>query len=391
MKQRHGYIITMLCAGLLLTLCGCSDDSSDSMQLRTQELRLSLGYPAFRNIDGITRALPDSFELYNYASSLQPISEIQCYLTYEQEVENQKHQKFISCQFDHDTTKTATPAHIWTSKVPLYTLNGNSYYLYGFMPKGSVFASKEKENANSGAAIEPYGDGYTKGAVMTFTGLNTVIAADLCVIVGVRGYGIDPTSVPDMSSRLGKFNYYPDTDGNNLFLLAYHLYAGLKFNMKLDNDYAALRGITVKTIKLIPEDGGNDVVETVDAVVTIAANNANQNPVSVVFQNPISGKSPQPAVLYEGEGKPLSTTAEEFMACVCPANNTNTKFTLETTYDVYDHKGNKIRENQKAKNAISLQYSLEAGKRHIVTITVKPTYLYVLSDPDLDSPTFVTN
>ena len=390
MKQRQGYIIMMLCAGLLLTLCNCSDDSSDSMPQRTQELRLSLGYPSFRSTDGVTRTtLPTNFELYNYGSSLQPITQIQCYMTYEKDG-----QKFIPCQFDHVVIESATPAHVWTSQVPLYTLDpGNSYYLYGFMPKENVFVPNE--DGSSGANIAPYVPSggtatYTKGAVMTFTSLNTVIAADLCVIVGVQGFGKVPTSVSDMSSRLGCFDYDPETEGNSIFLLADHLYAGLKFNMKLEEDYASLRGITVKNIKLIPEDGENEVVETIDAEVTIA-NNAGQNPVSVVFKNPISGKSPQPAVLYNGEGKPLSTTPEEFMACVCPATNTNTKFMLETTYDVYDRKGNKIREDQKVRNAISLQYNLEAGKQHVLNITVKPTFLYVLSDPDLDDPTFVIN
>lgn len=387
MKQRQGYIIMMLCAGLLLTLCNCSDDSSDSMPQRTQELRLSLGYPSFRSADGVTRTtLPTNFELYNYGSSLQPISQIQCYMTYEKDG-----QKSIPCQFDLVATGS-DPAHVWTSKVPLYTLDtGKSYYLYGFMPKGDIFVSKE--NVSSGANIAPYNSSYAEGAVMTFTSLNTVIAADLCVIVGVQGFGIDPTSVSDMSSRLGKFNYNPDTEGNSIFLLADHLYAGLKFNMKLNAGYAALRDIRVKKMELIPENGDNNVIETVDVVVTIKANKKSDepplpNPLSVEFRNPKSGMSPVSAVLYEGE-KSLSTTYQEFMACICPATNTNKKFALMTTYDVYDRKGNKIRENARARNAISLDYSsLEAGKFHNVKIEVNPTYLYVLSEPDLDNPTF---
>lgn len=390
MKQRQGNIITMLCAGLLLTLCGCGDDSSDNMQQRTQELRLSLGYPSFRSIDGVTRTdpvLPESFELYAHDSSLQPISQIQCYMAYEKDGSPQ----YISCQFDHATTGLEPQAHVWTSNVSLYTLeNNSSYYFYGFMPKENVFVSKE--NVSSGASIAPYGDpaSYAKGAVMTFTGLNAVIAEDLCVIVGVQGYGKSPASVTDMSSRLGKFNYNPETEGNSIFLLVDHLYAGLKFSMTLDTDYANLRDIKVKKIRLTPEDGGNDVIETVDAVVTIAANNTSQNPVSVDFPtgNFKRGKAPQSAVLYDGVGKSLSTTVkQEFMACICPG--TNSKFTLETTYDVYDKKGNLIRENQTARNVISWDYNLAAGRLHIMNIKVTPTFLYVLSDSDLDDPTFV--
>lgn len=368
----------MLCASLLLTLCGCADDTSDSMPQHTQELRLSLGYPTFLSADGVTRtdpALPASFELYAHGSSLQPISQIQCYMTYEKDGN-----KYIPCQFDHVTTTSSTLGHIWTSKVPLYTLASGSYYLYGYMPK---------ENVGSGVTIDPYGTpaSFDKGVVMTLTGLNAVTPDDICVIVGAKGYdgSVSNPSIPNMSERLGKFDYYPERDGTSLFLLVDHIYAGLKFNMSLDLDYAALRGIKVKNIKLKPEDGDNDVVETVEAVVTIVANSA--EPMKVVFQNFTRGKSPQPAVIYDGEGESLSTTSKAFMACFCPT--TNSKFTLETTYDVYDTKGNLIREGQTARNAISLAYDLEAGRLHIVNITVKPTYLYVLSDPDLDSPTFV--
>lgn len=378
MKQRQGYIITMLCASLLLTLCGCADDSSDSMSQHMQELHLSLGYPSFHSTDGVTRAinLPESFEPYAHGSSLQPISQIQCYMTYEKDGS-----KYIPCQFDHITTTTSEFGHIWTSTVPLYTLDsGKSYYLYGYMPK---------ENVGSGVTIDHYDNDFAKGVVMTLTGLNAVTPDDICVIVGAKGYDGTAANIPNMTERLGKFDYYPDIDGTSLFLLVDHIYAGLKFNMTLDIEYAALRGIKVKNIKLKPEDGDNDVVETVEAVVTIVANSANPMKVDFPEEKFTRGKSPQPAVIYNGEGKSLSTTEEEFMACFCPT--TYRKFTLETTYDVLDNKGNLIREGQTARNAISLENDLKAGELHIVNIKVKPTYLYVLSDPDLDSPTFVMN
>ena len=379
MKQRRGYIIMMLCAGLLLTLWSCGDDASDDREQRTQELRVTFGSPAYRSTDAATRAggdLPASFKPYDHVDSLQPISQIQCYMTYLKD----ESQTYIPCQFDHTATGSEPVVHTWTTKVALYT--GTNYYLYGFMPKEKLFV--QKGGVTSGASIAPYGGDYANGAVITFTGLNAVIPNDLCVIVGAKGWGIDPASIPDMSSRLGKFNYNPDTDGTKLFLLADHLYAGLRFNIRLDSAYNALRD------KLKPENGNNNVIEHVDAVVTITANNANQNPMSVVFENITSGKNPQPAEIYGGEGKLLTIGYQAFMACFWPGS-TNTKFTLETTYDVLDKKNNVVREDQKASNAISLEYGLTAGKVHDVRITVKPTFLYVLSDPDLDDPTFVVN
>ncbi len=361
---------------------GCADDPADSKeQVRTHELRLSLGSHQFE----ATRALPAGFEPYN--SATLKIQEIQGYMAYwNQYKKPSAGWDALSCIFS-----TSGTDNIWTSRVALKPLSTDdldddhqTYYLYGFLPK---------ENVNGGVSIAPYNSSYAKGAVMTFTGLNTVVGNDLCVFVGVQGY---TGSVPDMSLRLGKFNYNP-TDGNLIYLLVDRFYAGLKFSMTLDDKYAKLRDIKVKRVKLIPK-----VIETVDAKVTIAANN--ENPMSVVFQNPKGVEDPESATLYDGtdgDGMSLSTDNPVFMACVWPGTIingdkvANTKFTLETTYDVYDknenpdnNKPNKIRENETAQSTISLKYELAAGKLHTVNIKVNPTYLYVLSEPDLDSPTF---
>lgn len=386
MKFRVRHIIIGSCAWGILSLVGCADDPADSReQMRTHELRLSLGTHQF----DATRApgdLPDNFEAYDYSTTMVKIQEIQGYMAYWNKDKEPAGWDALSCIFS-----TSGTDGIWTSRVALKPLSPDAdnlgretYYLYGFLPKESV---------NGSVSIAPYNNSsYADGAVMTFKGLNTVVGNDLCVFVGVQGYGKTITSVSDidMSLRLGKFNYYPETEGNLIYLLVDRFYAGLKFSMTLDAKYAELRDIKVKKVKLTPKDGDNDVIETVNAVVTIKANNA--NPLSVDFQNPKSGNKPAEATLYNGESigeaKSLSTNPA-FIACVCPG--VNTKFSLETTYDVYDKEGNKIRENERVRNAISLRYDLARGVLHTVNILVKPTYLYVLSDPDLDNPTFQVN
>ena len=70
-----------------------------------------------------------------------------------------------------------------------------------------------------------------------------------------------------------------------------------------------------------------------------------------------------------------------------------TTLVLTSVYDVYDTKGNKIRENCSATNTMVLKDLLTEqtltgrGKRYTVNMTIRPTYLYVLSEPDLDNPT----
>ena len=62
--------------------------------------------------------------------------------------------------------------------------------------------------------------------------------------------------------------------------------------------------------------------------------------------------------------------------------------TLTCTYDVCsaDDTHNVIRENCTASNKMRVS-GMEHGKTNTVTVTIAPTYLYVLTDPDLNNPT----
>ena len=62
--------------------------------------------------------------------------------------------------------------------------------------------------------------------------------------------------------------------------------------------------------------------------------------------------------------------------------------TLVCTYDVYDKQGNLVRQECTAENKLQ-SVTLTRGEWRTVNLTVNPTYLYVLSEPDLDNPTVV--
>lgn len=409
MKIELNHIVMMLCTGFLLALVGCTEDSADgTTEQRTHNLRLSLGSRQYDfDMTRSAGALPTNFmdyETYRKRSDIQlpPFPQIQCYLTTADADEDP-----IFCTFTYQEIDNPSDANdkndIWTTRVPLKEkdVNGNpmNYYLYGYLPKGGVGGT---------VAINRLGtnDSYDKGAILTLNSLNAVTPEDICIIVGAQGYAAG-TEVPDMSTRLGKFTFQPSTTttDDNVFLLIDHLYAGLQFYMQLDPKYAALRKIKVTHIELTPGDGNSEVYETVDATVKIVANELQINPIveqlnsaGVNISGDVEftthrGTNPVPAVLYGGregeEGKFLTTVSMPFQACFCPS--TNKKFTLETIYDVYDRKDNLIREKQKARNTISLEYNLNAGQIHTLNITVKPTFLYMLSEPDLDNPTFGVN
>ena len=58
--------------------------------------------------------------------------------------------------------------------------------------------------------------------------------------------------------------------------------------------------------------------------------------------------------------------------------------TLHTVYDIYDRKDNLVRADCVSDNVLEL--SPAYGNAYTLKLMVKPTYLYVLSDGDLDSP-----
>lgn len=64
-------------------------------------------------------------------------------------------------------------------------------------------------------------------------------------------------------------------------------------------------------------------------------------------------------------------------------------YRLTVEYDVYDKKKNKIREETSAVNFYTSKegVAIERGHSYDIHITVMPTYLYQLSDGDLDNPT----
>ena len=57
---------------------------------------------------------------------------------------------------------------------------------------------------------------------------------------------------------------------------------------------------------------------------------------------------------------------------------------------LYDSKGNLIRQDCTATNKLP-DLSAVRGQRVLLNMTVNPTYLYVLSEPDLDNPTIKIN
>ena len=268
-----------------------------------------------------------------------------------------------------------------------------AYYLYGFIPREDV--------ASASIAPNPT---YSDGAVLTLHGMNTVTPSDVCVIIGAKE-GTAENTVTGLQAGSFLTNVASTVEGegggeNHIFLLFDHLYSALRFKFKVDEEYAALRTIRVRKLELIAysDDSGGGVRAKYNATITLKKQDENASPIigEVTFtpDNESSWVSPVP--LFEGEVALSTTAPNEFMGCFVPG--VNTYFKLRSTYDVYDTnttinpKGNLIRQNCKAENTIDLRkwfgnVTTRRGHSFSLTMTVQPTYLYMLSDPDLDNPT----
>lgn len=371
-----------------LLVAGCSDNSTDERpdieqpQQQEHELRLSMGMPQFQNDTRAAGDLPSGFSAYTYSKD-NPIDQIVGFLvpTSTTTSTSTNSGKTYTCHFIHEEVENNK--HVWTSKT---YLSDDQYYFYGYMPNVSA-SSVTVTAATTETPATP--------AIITLTGLNAVMPDDICVIEGVKQYS--GTTLPDMSDAIGLFGgesgyYNTKIDADNFYVLASHIYSALEINMKLDATYANLRKIKLRSITLTPYVANNQVANKINATITITHRGESdlETALNVSFTEyaGTTSTASTPAVLHGVEGEELTTDDKPFLACLCPHLSTDTKYVMETHYDVYDKEDNLIRENQSAQNTLTTLPQLTRGTKHVVNITVNPTYLYVLSDPDLDNPTF---
>lgn len=292
----------------------------------------------------------------------------------------------------------------WYLSTEIESSGSSPYQVYGYIPM---------ENA-SGADIAPLEGSYGNGAVLTINGLSTVTPSDVCVIIGAKD-GDNNLYDENQSYTVtgfapGKFDVNfvgGDHATNYIFLLFDHLYSSLRFSFTVDTDYSKLRTIRLRTLELIAyaDDQGGGVKAKYNATITLRKNGSGTSPIdgSVRFNPVMSSDYVAPTELYHGE-LTLSTLPSDFLGCFVPG--VNTYFKLRSTYDVYDKntssdpKGNLIRQGCQAENTIDLRdkfgsymdyengkYRTRRGYCYTYNIKVQPTYLYMLSEPDVDNPT----
>ena len=298
-----------------------------------------------------------------------------------------------------------------------------NYYLYGFIPNLPVIKYEitdihpsvddvgEGDDDNDGETDIKH-DGYSLGAIMTLKDVPTVISQDFCVVIGAKE---GPDKEHDNGLRQGDFEYeakaITEVDGkkvdggNYVFLLFDHLYAALRVRMRVHDDYAALRTIKLKSLMLttkVPKEEGEEgeeepTTDKTDITIKLSANDGSASPIKELNFTPDGGEIEGGLEFWSSTyGEQLTNDFKPFIGHFMPSGIT--KLILTSTYDVYD-KNNKnlIRQNCKVTNSVLLselftgQTKTERGKRYTINMTIQPTYLYMLSEPDLDNPTVVVN
>lgn len=285
-------------------------------------------------------------------------------------------------------------------------LEATTYRLYGFIPEevanGATLSAPTTATGFDASAVA---DGFVAGATLTLHGLSTVTPSDVCVIVGAKEGSSADT---DNGIRTGQFAVETQKTGpnssNHIFLLFDHLYSALRFSFKVDAGYASLRTIRIKELQMRAYNDGSQAKAKTDVTIVLKATTDGSTPiVGNITYTPVASSSSDASSIYQAApneaGIALSpTTATDFRGCFTPAGIQ--EFDLITTYDVYDNNittehpnGNLVRKGCMATNRINIddifssESALRRGKMFTVNLTVNPTYLYMLSEPDLDNPT----
>ena len=272
-------------------------------------------------------------------------------------------------QVSGNSTKTGDEEWSSTARVK----KNVQYFIHGYMPA----------DAATGSTLEAQPSGIANGAILSLNGVDAVTQTDLSVIVGVQ----DLTNSTDaFDVRMGQFGYLGKDRGKNFaHLLMYRIQSSIHFELLIDNGYSQLRTIKLKKATLTAEQGNK-----CDIMVNMRANNSGSNPITTINYIPTEGTT-DVDIFEDEEGVALSTDVPlTFNVNFVPI--LRNYLTLNVTYDVYDSKGNFIHSRTASNKLGSALPALLHGEQTTLTLTVRPTYLYVLSDPDLDNPTIgITN
>ena len=286
----------------------------------------------------------------------------------------------------------------WTSTVGIK--DGTHNFIFGYMPSntGTVQASiTKRDDSNT----------WADGAKMTLKNLPAATPADVCVVVGVLkadvpetkpdGWQPAPINAPSVIQQLhqGVYGYEGTAEDNYVYLLLEHIYANINVELSVDPEYAKLRNIVLKDVyvrTVLPAQVDCDIEFCNDAKKPIK---------SIQFTDASGAAATTRARLFTSDDRMLLTPTPQSIPVYFSPYLPDSGFDYEFHYDVYDREGEDLSDpdnpkygNLVRKDCIALNhwaihgYSVEAGLSFKADVKIQPTYLFMLSEPDLDNPTF---
>lgn len=366
MTNRYIYtgLLTALLIGWGCLLTGCSDRSEIEVeQPESPQPEEPKGEPL--RVASLTRGVGDT------DATADPMKGEYVYLF----LMDQGQQSIGSVLYNgKDDTSTGTDI-VWASNKPLYVKPGKDYEVYGFLPAGEATGTTAPTISISGSTV-----------TMTINGLDAVAKKDVCVVIGANTVG--QTITP------GLFDYHAPENteiGYGVDLLVDHLYASAKFQFKVHEDYDKIRTIKLKNVvmKLITDNEPTPKAK-VNATVKMTKGATTGSPITSVELAQTGDSFVEQEIFsdYTGEKPGYALKVDEskdISVFFDPAYKGN--LVMESTYDVYDKHGNLTRPNCTAVNSLRSilnDASLIRGAQKVIPLTVRPTYIYVLSEPDWD-------
>ena len=347
-KNTYRWLCSCLVVGGMLLLSGCSGGSSGDDVPPSEQSYLQLG--AVTRTDGA----------FGIPNATNPASNIQLFLATQTTLVEPVAGSSYSYSTDH-----------WSSLTPFSVKENTQYYLYGYMP-ASISATQSA----------PEG-GYSNGMNLTLSNLPAITTDDVCVLVGVQRVGANPTGSPTVTE--GQYGFLTGIKGQNyLNLLMAHLYARVKVSFKIYSEYAELRSIHLKKVTLTSKYANSASVtvnlrsgQGIGSPAFPSVNEEQVHTVTLLDTEKILNKS--------FVSTPLTLDIPAY--CRPMGLEGTYHLTLTTTYDVYDTKNQNLGERT-SENKIDFKMAeVRPGQEKDIVLTVKPTYLYVLSDNDADNPT----
>lgn len=366
MTMKKGYC--MMAVGLLMAACA----EDNPLEVRPDgKVRVDVGCESQTEVQVGTRAAADGYTPFGGAAYDGVQLGVIAWLTGTQDYD----QGFATYSYSY-----SNGSGNWTSNVYLAK---QKYNVYGYMPHNGE-ANSIQPDLGSETALSTF--------AMKWTGQPTFATMPVMASVGAAKSNGSSSSVAD-----GSFEVDVDQVGQEekINFRMNHLLAKLNLQFYLPKPYADKRQIKVTRVTL---SGGQGVADRYDITCSYAANGA----LTTTYM-PMPGASASGNTYpYENADGLLLTTDKQLFGTYYfvpdAVNSSSNLMTLTVTYNVYDKKDNLTREHQTATNAkIALHkvnnvaQATQVAHEYTANVKVVPSYLYVLSDGDMQNHYIVLN